>query len=54
MLEEEEDSAAMLRGSTGRGFGCSTQEIRRAEFLFARTKGINHLWDNDEMSAGKD
>jgi hypothetical protein len=44
----------MLKDLTGRGFGRTTQQIRRAAFLFASLKCINHLWHNDEMSAGKD
>jgi hypothetical protein len=44
----------MLKDLTGRGFGCTPEQVRRAEFLFARMKSINYFWDNDAMRAGKD
>jgi hypothetical protein len=52
-LWKEKDLAAMLKDSTGRGFGSNPEQIRTAAFLFYRV-GINHLRDNDEISASKD
>ena len=45
---------ARLMDLAGRGFGCAPERIRRAEFLFANMKGINHPWGKDTMCAGKD
>jgi hypothetical protein len=52
-LWEEKDLAAMLKDLTGRGFGRTPEQVRRAAFLFAGMKDINHLWDNDALTAGK-
>jgi hypothetical protein len=47
-------STARLKDLAGRVFGCIPEQIRRAAFLFANLKGINHCWGKDTMCAGKD
>jgi hypothetical protein len=37
-----------------RNFGYTSEQIRRALFLFANMKGINHPLDKDKTLAGKD
>jgi hypothetical protein len=53
-VEEDKDLTARLKDLAGRGFGCIPEQIRRAAFLFANMKGINHPWGKDTMCAGKD
>jgi hypothetical protein len=53
-VAEEQVLAAKWKDSAGSAFRCTTQQIRRAAFLFANTKCINHPWDKDKISAGKD
>jgi hypothetical protein len=53
-VEEENRLAARLKDLARRGFGYTPNQIRRAAFMFANNRGINHPWDKEEMSAGKD
>ena len=53
-VEKEKDLTARLKDLAGRGFGCAPEQIRRAAFLFANMKGINHPWGKDTKCAGKD
>ena len=46
--------AASSKDLTGRVFGCSPEQIRRAAFLFAHTKVMIKPLDNDNMCVGKD
>jgi hypothetical protein len=53
-VEEENHLAARLKDFAVRGFACTPNQIRRAAFMFANSRGINHSWDKEEMSADKD
>jgi hypothetical protein len=44
-LEEENHKAARLKYLARRGFGCTSNQIRRAAFMFANNRGISHPWD---------
>jgi hypothetical protein len=50
---EEKDLAARLKDLAGRRFGCTASQIRRAAFPFANNRSISHLWDEQNMCAGK-
>jgi hypothetical protein len=53
-VEEENHLVASLKYLARRGFRCTTNQIRGAAFMFANNRGINHPWEKEEMSAGKD
>jgi hypothetical protein len=53
-VEEENHLAARLNDLARRDFGCTSNQIRRAAFVFANNRGISHPWDKEEMSAAED
>jgi hypothetical protein len=41
-MEEENHLAARLKDLARRGFGCTSNQIRRAAVMFANNRGISH------------
>jgi hypothetical protein len=53
-VKEGKDLAVRLKDLAVRRFGCTPNQIRRAAFTFGNNRAINHSWDKQKMSAGKD
>ena len=43
-----------LKCLSGRGFGCTPEQITRATYEYAIKMNIDHPWDEQEKIAGKD
>jgi len=52
-VEEEQVLAARLKDFAGWVFRCTPQQIRRAAFVFANMKDINHPWGKEKYLQAK-